>query len=230
MHNETKLILFDIDCTLLLTGGAGREATLHAMQEVFGTTSRIDSHTFGGKTDWQTLVEQLEEHGFDESRIGEVMHDYAAAIGRHLDAIIHRYPVRPCPGALELVRDLHERDVIALGIVTGNVFTTAPIKLRAAGFDPAWFPVGAYGNEALQRDHLPPLALERANRHYQRQIQPSQVIVVGDTTADIACARALGGVAVAVLTGFCDPQELIDAKPDFLLDDLTSFRERVLGE
>ncbi len=223
MNNGNRLFLFDIDCTLLLTGGVGREATRCAMEEIFGTSSRLDAHQFGGKTDWQTLVELLDEHGYDESRIGEVMHHYEDAMQRHMTRVIDAFPVRACPGAIELARTLHEESQM-MGIVTGNVSTTAPIKLRAAGFDPAWFPVGAYGNEARDRDRLPPLALTRAIQHYGRHILPSEVIVIGDTPADIACARALGAVAVAVRTGFCTEAELAAAQPDFLLDDLTAFR------
>src|SRR5690606_30457145 len=182
-----RLILFDIDCTLLQAKGAGREATRLAMQEVFGTASRIDGHYFGGKTDWQTLVELLEEHDYDEARIGEVMHHYEEAMGRHMAAVIDRYPARACTGALELVQRLRQQPDILLGVVTGNVSTVAPVKLRASGFDPDWFPIGAYGNEAANRDHLPPLALARAITHYGRSVAPEQVIVVGDTPSDIAC-------------------------------------------
>lgn len=223
-----RLILFDIDCTLLQAKGAGREATRLAMQEVFGTASRLDGHYFGGKTDWQTLVELLEEHHYDEARIGEVMHHYEEAMGRHMAAVIGRYRVEACPGALELVERLRARPDMLLGVVTGNVSTAAPVKLRAAGFDPDWFPVGAFGNEAANRDHLPPLALKRAVRHYGRPIEPWQVIVIGDTPSDVACARALGAVAVAVATGPCPADELIAAQPDFMLADLTTFEAEVL--
>ncbi len=224
-----RLILFDIDCTLLLTHGAGREATQLAMQDIFGTSSRIDGHYFGGKTDWQSLVELLEEHGYDEARIGEVMHHYEVAMGQRMAEVIGRYPVEACSGALELVARLRQDPDIMLGVVTGNVSTVAPIKLRAAGFDPAWFPVGAYGNEAADRDHLPPLALARAVAHYARPISPEQVIIIGDTPSDIACARALGAVAVAVATGPCPADELTAARPDHLLVDLTTFESEVLS-
>ena len=229
LPDKDRLILFDIDCTLLLARGAGREATQLAMQDVFGTSSRIDGHYFGGKTDWQTLVELLAEHGYDETRIGEVMHHYEIAVGQRMAEVIGRYPVHACAGALELVARLRQNPDVMLGVVTGNVSTVAPIKLRAAGFDPAWFPVGAYGNEAADRDHLPPLALARAITHYGRPIAPEQVIVIGDTPSDINCARALGAVAVAVATGPCPAEELAAARPDHLLVDLTTFETEVLS-
>ncbi len=227
--DNARLILFDIDGTLLMTGGAGREVTQLAMQEVFGTASRVDAHYFGGKTDWQTLVELLEEHDYDEARIGEVMHHYEEAMGRHMAAVIGRYPARACTGALELVQRLRQQPDILLGVVTGNVSTVAPVKLRACGFEPDWFPVGAYGNEAANRDHLPPLALARAISHYGLPIAPERVIVVGDTPTDIACARALGAVAVGVATGLVPYDELAAAAPDHLLVDLTTFEAEVLS-
>src|SRR5262249_51871990 len=97
------------------------------------------------------------------------------------------------------------------------------IKLRAAGFDPAWFPVGAYGHEARERDLLPAMAMARASDHYGYPFTPGDVIVVGDTLADIDCARALGAMAVVVGTGFEANEDLIAAKPDYFLNDLTEF-------
>ena len=217
------LILFDIDGTLLWTKGSGREATRAAMVEIFGTCGALDTHSFGGKTDWQTLVELLEEAGLTSDHIEEQMAAYEVAAARHLTQIIGSYPATPCPGALDLVYALRQRDDVLLGIVTGNTSATAPIKLRAGGFDPDWFPVGAYGSEAMNRDNLPALALERAIRHAGCEITPEQVIVIGDTPADVACARALGAQAVAVLTGFSSREDLLATKPDHLLDDLTGF-------
>ncbi len=224
---DIELILFDIDGTLLWPKGVGRESTRRAMLEIFGTDAGLDGHTFGGKTDWFTLHELLSERGYTEDRIGQMMPVYEQAIARHLTAIIGDFSVQPCPGALSLVAELRRRGLL-LGVLTGNVSTTAPVKLRAAGFDPAWFPVGAYGSEAADRNLLPFLALERARRQLRRSVMPEQVIVVGDTPADVACARALGAVAVAVLTGFSTREALVAAAPDHLLDDLTQFAEALL--
>jgi phosphoglycolate phosphatase-like HAD superfamily hydrolase len=216
-----KLILFDIDGTLVWTRGAGRESTRLAMLEVFGTVGALVDHKFGGKTDWQTLIELLHVAGFSYDEIERRMPAYNAAMERGLSSIIHQYDVQPCPGAIALVESLRRRPDVGLGLVTGNVVSTAPIKLRAAGFDPAWFPVGAYGSEALERDNLPALAVARAVEYYRYSFTPSEVIVIGDTLADITCARALGAVAVAVETGFAQPGDLDGA--DYRLKDLTEF-------
>lgn len=219
------LILFDIDGTLLHTQSAGRDSTREAMLEIYGTISTIERHQFGGKTDWQTLIELLSDHGFDEAEIGRRMPLYEPIVAQHLERIIATRNSHATPGALEVVEELRKREDVLLGIVTGNVASTAPIKLRAAGFDPAWFVVGAYGSEAVYRDALPPLALQRAIDHAGRHIDPGEVVVVGDTLADVQCARAVGAVAVAVCTGFASREDLIAAQPDYLLDDLTTLLE-----
>ena len=218
-----KLILFDIDGTLVWTRGAGREATRRAMIEVFGTCAALETHVFGGKTDWQTLIELLHAEGLTDADIQRMMPAYNIAMGRQLERVIGDYPVTPCTGGLELVEDLRARGDIVLGLVTGNVSRSAPTKLRAAGYDPAWFPVGAYGDEAFSRDDLPALALARAVEYSHQPIAPKEVVIVGDTPADVSCGRALGATVVAVETGFCQPGELAAAKPDYLLKDLTEF-------
>ncbi|MDX1993852.1 MAG: HAD hydrolase-like protein [bacterium] len=214
------LLLFDIDGTLLRTQSVGRESTRAAMLDVFGTASTIDTHVFGGKTDWQTLVELLEPHGYSAEIIGQHMPYYEDVIAGHIAQIIHPGNAAACPYALETIESLRHDPRYLLGIVTGNVSTTSPYKLRAAGFDPAWFAVGAYGSEAVDRDHLPALALERACIHCGEAISADRVMVIGDTLADIRCARAAGAVAVAVCTGFASREELAAANPDYLLDDL----------
>ncbi len=223
-----KLILFDIDGTLLRTAGAGRDALRAAMLEIFGTSGNINAHPFNGKTDWYISSELLAEKGYSTKDVKHHMPAFEQAAGKHLAKIIGGYDVQPCPGAMDIVGRLREQNNITPGIITGNFSATAPVKLRAAGFDPAWFPVGAYGNEALTRDDLPPLALQRAIDYTGKQIAPEQVIVIGDTPADVACARALGALAVAVETGFTDREKLLAAKPDYLLPDLTTFSSIVL--
>lgn len=199
------------------------------MLEVFQTDGNIENHYFGGKTDWQTLLDLLSPEGFSHDVIRHHLPHFENAMARHLADIIGNYPVEPCPGAHDVVTSLRHRGKPVQGIVTGNVSTTVPIKLRAAGFDPEWFPVGAFGSESPNRNDLPFLALERAEQQLGRKIRPEQVAVVGDTLADVACARALGAVSVAVKTGYAtNHDELANAQPDYLIDDLTSFLGQVL--
>lgn len=223
LSQTIELILFDIDGTLLLPKGSGRASTQLAMMEVFQTDAGLDKHHFGGKTDWLTLNELLTAQGHTLDAIKTALPAYEIAMAQHLMRIIGDYPVEACAGAHAAVAELLRRGNPLPGIVTGNVKATAPIKLKAAGFDPDWFPVGAYGSEAHDRNELPFLAVERAEKHLGRKIAPEQVVVIGDTPADVACARALGAVAVVVMTGFTTRDEMIATNPDYLLDDLSTF-------
>lgn len=222
-----KLLLFDIDGTLLHSKGASREAKALAMEEVFGTAANVRTHSFGGKTDWQILREVLEPHGVTGLEIGQKMPTFERIFAKNMAKIIPNFDVETLPGSTELLDYLQQRDDILLGIVTGNTSQTAPIKLKAAGFDPAMFLVGAYGSEADDRNDLPKLALDRAIAHVRQNISGQDVIIIGDTVKDVEAARAIGGVAVTVFTGFEDRQRLIDSKPDYMLDDLTTFRTTV---
>ncbi|MEL6307668.1 MAG: HAD family hydrolase [Chloroflexota bacterium] len=222
-----RLLLFDIDGTLLHSKGVGRESKALAMEEVFGTSAGVRTHPFGGKTDWQILRETLEPHGITGIQIGQKMPTFEHAFAEQMKRIIGNFDVEALPGAKDLLAYLAQREDIVLGIVTGNTSKTAPIKLKAAGYDPAMFPVGAYGSEADDRNELPKLALERAIRHIRHDILPEDVIVIGDTVKDILAARAIGGVAVVVLTGFEEADKLAEHKPDYTLKDLTTFRTTV---
>ncbi len=216
----TRLILFDIDGTLLMGKGIGREATRRAMLEVFGSEGTLQSHQFGGKTDWLTLSEVLASLGYTADDIGGYMPRYERVLAQHMAELIVDFEVNALPGALDVVNHLRQHDAVLIGIVTGNVAMTAPVKLQAAGFDPAWFPIGAFGSEALSRNDLPILAMERASQHLAVAITAQQVTIIGDTLADIECARAVGAQAIAVATGFTAREELVAATPDYLLDDL----------
>ena len=116
---------------------------------------------------------------------------------------------------------------VVLGLVTGNTRETAPVKLAAAGIDPALFPFGAFGDEALSRNDLPPRALRRARVWAGHPIAAEDCTVVGDTPADIACARAGGMRVLAVATGWHTAEALAAHQPDHLLPDFTDL-ERVL--
>jgi len=222
-----KLVLFDIDGTLLTTKGATRAANGLAIQDAFGVVVDVMTHPFGGKTDWQILREVLEPLGITGKVIGHKMHTYERAFARRLSAVIHNFDVSALPGAHALVNTLAQREDVLVGLVTGNTAMTAAVKLKAVNFDPEVFVVGAFGSEADDRNLLPPIALNRAKCLSRQEIAVEDVIIVGDTTQDVACARALGGVAVTVFTGYEAREHLIKAQPDYMLDDLTQFLELV---
>jgi phosphoglycolate phosphatase-like HAD superfamily hydrolase len=221
IQTRNRLILFDIDGTLLKTPGVGRKATAAAMLEVYGTLPDLDLHQFSGKTDYFTLTELLAGQGFDQGAVAARLDDFAAAMGHYTSIYAQEMPVQVLPGALEAVHRLRGDSSSLVGLVTGNTPQSSAAKLRAAGFDPDWFPVGAYGTESVDRNDLPAYALERAHHYCGYPIRSEQAYVIGDTVMDIACARAVGAVAIAVRNGFGEVTELEQAAPDYLLDDLT---------
>ncbi len=229
---KTSLVLFDIDGTLLHSGGCGRAATWLAVQDVFGTAGILDDVSFAGKTDWQILLEALTPVGITAEEIETRLAEYNQVVARRLAAIISECPVRPCAGAPELVAALRADPLVLIGLVTGNMAALAPIKLRAAGFDPADFPIGAFGSEGWDRAMLPPLALARANAFNGVDFAPDRVVIIGDTPGDITCAHSIGARTIAVATGPFGLAELAAHQPDNLfltLEDTSAVLRAILN-
>lgn len=222
-----RLVLFDIDGTLLISRGIGREAKRQAMLECFGRTGDLDNHVFGGKTDWRIVAELLAPHGVSSADVGRAMPAYETVMARRMSAIRERYQADAIPYALELVGALRKRENTLVGLVTGNTSKTAAIKLEMAGFDPTWFPIGAFGNESAERDDLTRLALQWARDLAGCAIKGGDVVVIGDTPDDIQAARAIDAIAVAVCTGYVTRDQLVGAEPDFLLADLSAFLDLI---
>jgi phosphoglycolate phosphatase-like HAD superfamily hydrolase len=223
-----RLVLFDIDGTLVMSKGIGREAKRRAMTEFFGMTGDIDNHVFGGKTDWRILADLLEPEGKTVDEIGAVIDAYHEVMARHMQDLVEHYETETLPYTMDLVNTLRDREDTIIGVVTGNMEKAAIMKLEMGGFDPAWFQVGAYGNESPNRDDLTRLALQRARDLADIPFTGDKVVVIGDTDADITAARAIGATSVAVCTGHVHRDKLICCDPDFLLADLSTFVDLVM--
>jgi phosphoglycolate phosphatase len=219
MHRR-HLVLFDIDGTLLNSFGCGRAASRLAMQEVFGTTGRVDEVNFAGKTDWQILLDALGPAGITRKRVQALLATYNQAVTHHLRQIIADFPVRACAGAPEVLRTLRQNPAVVVGLVTGNMAGLVPIKLQAARYDPADFHVGAYGSEGWTRAMLPPLALERARAYSQADFAPHDIVIIGDTPHDITCADSVQARTIAVATGPYSIDELRGHQPDYVFESM----------
>jgi len=219
----TRLVLFDIDGTLLWPDGAGRASMKVALIELFGTAGAIDSYQFVGHTDRETVFSLMTQAGFPVEEIEQGFAQLAPvmeyALGRLVEA--GRHNIRPCPGALELIAKLDQRPDALLGLVTGNLRPTAAIKLRAAGFDPAMFKVGAFGHISPLRADLPPHAVEEARQITQVVFRDGQIVIIGDTPADVTCGASVGARSIGVLTGWTKREDMEAANPDYLLADLS---------
>jgi phosphoglycolate phosphatase len=217
-----RLVLFDIDGTLLTARGAPRRAFTRAMLEVYGTTGPIDSHRFDGKTDPQIARELLLAAGMDDARIsrgmGALWPAYLRELRLELGAPDHRTHV--FPGVHELLRALGSRSAdVVLGLLTGNIADGASLKLQSAGIRTA-FRVGAFGSDCERRDGLPPVAVERARQEVGVTFSRRDIVIIGDTPADVTCGSALGVRAIAVATGSHGPADLAAAGADVVFGDL----------
>lgn len=207
------LLLFDIDGTLLRTRGAGRDALDVAFSEVHGWEGATQGVSLAGATDGGIVRDVAARFGHPAELV-----DVDAVRARYLAALAPRLrePGRSqaCPGVAELLERLRGR--AHLGLLTGNWRAGAFLKLGAIGLEEGWID-GAYGEDAVDRDALVPVARARATA---AGVSYRRVVVIGDTPADVSCARAGGAIAVAVETGFASPGDLAASRPDLVLPDL----------
>ena len=214
-----RLLLFDIDGTLVDCGPSVRRIFGGAMIEAFGTAGPIDSYDFSGRTDHEIVLALTSAAGLSEElvarRLPLMKRLYLDRLGRLLDPS----EMRVLPAVTSLLDDLAARDDVCLGLLTGNWRDGARIKLSRVGLD-GYFRCGAFGDDQPDRLGLPPVALERAAAVTGRTWRMADCLIIGDSPADVACARAHDIPALAVATGRTPADELAAAGPHWLVDDL----------
>lgn len=218
-----RLILFDIDGTLLSTEGAARRGFHRALLDVYDTAGPIAEHRFDGKTDPQIARELLRLAGLSDAAIDRGLPDLWKAYLRELAAELARpgYRTRVYPGVAALLNELEARpDTMLLGLLTGNIEAGAALKLTSAGLA-GRFRLGAYGSDGERRDALPALAVERARALVDHAYRGDEVVVIGDTPSDVTCGRSVGVRAVGVATGRYTTEELAAAGADVVFPDLS---------
>ena len=217
-----KVVLFDIDGTILSTAGAGRRAVHQALEEVFGSAVP-DGHEFDGKTDPQIVRELLTLCGTPASqiddRLSHVLARYVALLRAELGDDDHGDKVYP--GVRALLDDLDGRADVLLGLLTGNVREGAVAKLEAVRIDPHRFRVGAFGSDHADRPELPAIARARAEQLLGHAVHGSDVVIIGDTPADMGCGRGIGARAIGVATGRYSADALRACRAAAVFDDLS---------
>jgi phosphoglycolate phosphatase-like HAD superfamily hydrolase len=215
------LVLFDIDGTLVLTGGAGLRALNRACEDLVGHGNALQGIKLAGRTDWIILDEVLSRHGhtLDREMLAELRERYLV----HLREEITRRGTgvnATMPGVRELLDALHARADVALGLLTGNFADGARIKLER--FD-LWkyFPCGAFGDDASDRNDLVPVAMRRARECGIADANVEDVWVIGDTPHDVACALAVGATPVGVATGGYSADQLRESGAEIVFQDLS---------
>lgn len=217
-----KLVLFDIDGTIMRSSSAGRDAMENALHDVFGTRGD-QSFWYDGKTDRQIIRELMYLEGHDDSYING-----------HIDGVIKLYlqeleknladtsrDVTMYPGIPELIDAVETRENTVMGLLTGNVETGAKLKLQAVGIDSTRFVVNAFGSDNEVRAELPAIACRRLYERLGVEVTGSDVIVIGDTPADIHCGRSIGARAIGVATGRYSMEELLEHSPHAVFPDLS---------
>ncbi len=219
----SRLVLFDIDGTLLLTSGAGRRAITAALAEEVDDISGFQHVRFDGKTDPQIISELLHASGHapphDAVRVQSLCRRYVTLLEAEL--LVPGGGTILMPGIRELLAQLVGHDEVVLGLLTGNLVDGAVLKLRAAGIDPGEFRVGAYGSDSAHRPDLPAIAAERAKPWFGgRAPGGHDVVIVGDTPADVRCGEEIGARVIAVATGAWPLIELQACSPYAAFENL----------
>ena len=227
-----RLVCFDIDGTLIHTSGAGRRAIHRALIEVLGTAGPIDTFRFDGRTDGEIVIRLAEAAGLapDEALIGQVIARYVDHLQGELASPTHA--TRVFPGVREVLDALEPRDDVVIGLLTGNVVDGAHLKLRSAGLDPARFRVGAFGTDSHVRAELPAVAQQRAAALLGRELAGVDVVIIGDTPADVQCGRGIGARGIGVGTAAYTVDELMSAGAHVAFADLSdtdAVVEAILG-
>ena len=225
-----KVLLFDIDGTLVLSGGAGVKALNQAFYDMFHVKNVLAHVNLAGRTDTSILIDALEENqiNVNGSTIEEFKELYYNLLIDEIKVPSDKKFVMP--GIMPLLQELHQRPSVYLGLLTGNWETSGRIKLKHFGLD-HYFSFGAFADDSGVRDELLPFAVERYSKKFNQIPQPHQVYVIGDTPADIQCARPHGAVSVAVGAAHYTVEQLEKYNPDYLFSDFSNTEEilSVLG-
>jgi phosphoglycolate phosphatase-like HAD superfamily hydrolase len=231
----STLVLFDIDGTILLTSGAGRRAITAALAAEVGAADGFDRVRFDGKTDPQIVTELLRAAGHERAEDPDVIRAVCRRyVGLLADELQHPRSVTTLmPGIPDLLDALEQNGSVVLGLLTGNIAEGAALKLAAGGIMPERFQVGAYGSDSAHRPDLPPIAARRAAAHFGYEPRGREVVIIGDTPADVTCGASIGARAIAVATGSYAVESLSAAGAHAAFADLADTArvlEAILGE
>jgi phosphoglycolate phosphatase-like HAD superfamily hydrolase len=215
-----KVLLFDIDGTLMLSGGAGLRAMNQAFFDLYGVEEVFSGINLAGRTDTSIFRDAAEAHHHPYT--AETLRNFQNAYYAHLPGEMEK-PIgdkKLMPGVAELLPALQQRPDVYVGLLTGNWEISGFIKLAHFGLD-RFFSFGAFADDSEKRPELLPYAIKRFTERYDRTPDPDQVFVIGDTPSDILCAQPHNAKAVAVAAAHYKEKDLQPYNPDYLLPDLS---------
>lgn len=214
-----KLVLFDIDGTIMNTDGGGTQSCKRALKEVFGLEVVLDGYVTSGKTDTQIVLELMGQAGVARE---ETLVHFDAICERYLAHLVEEvkgWAPEVCPGIPPLLDRLSGMSDVVLGLLTGNIRRGAEVKLNLVGLW-SYFRMGAFGDRVPERRLLPDIAQRAAVDLTGRVFDGKDIVIIGDTPNDVLCGRHLNVKAIAVATGAFGEETLKDYKPDYLFKDL----------
>jgi phosphoglycolate phosphatase-like HAD superfamily hydrolase len=220
-----KLVLFDIDGTLLTAGRAPRRAISRALEEVYNISDYLDGisrSSFAGKTDPEIIRSILTKNQYPpsdfESKLPTFFECYTEALREEMQG---ERKARLHPGVKELLQDLKSSGEACLGLLTGNIYDCAMIKLSHFGID-SFFITGSFGSDSSDRGKLPDIAVKRVFEETGEMYQSKDVVIVGDTFDDLTASRKYGAKTILVATGFYPYEDLAEAGPDYVFQDFSN--------
>ena len=216
-----NLLLFDIDGTLITTGGAAVKAAERAFENIYNVKDIMDGIRVDGKTDPLILKEMFSsglKREYTAKEASTIYDEYLRILDTNLQ---NGNTIKVLPGIFELLSELSDKNDITLGIATGNIERGAWIKLGHCNLD-GYFSFGGFGSDSANREELIRTAMERGRRFADRHLH--KIFVIGDTPLDITSGRAAGAITVGVSTGIYSYSQLQSHNPDYLFSDLVDTR------
>jgi phosphoglycolate phosphatase len=226
-----RLVLFDIDGTILTDRGASRAAFGDALHAVYGYDGELSRYDFSGRTDPQIAHMVLRDAGHAPEAIDAALprlwERYLAGLARN--ATPER--VKVMPGIPELLAELESHAEVVLALLTGNIEPGARLKLAGPGLND-YFPFGAFGSDSADRTQLPPIAMERASAHFGRDFRGADVVIIGDSIYDVRCGVPYEATTIAVASGKTPAETLRAENPRHFFEsaeDLGAMMDAILG-
>lgn len=217
-----RVILFDIDGTLVRAGGAGKVALARALEELHAVEAPSVDINYGGRTDQSITRELFQRHDLPWTpESGRAFLDVYA--GHFHEALQSRSPIL-LPGVRELLDRLRHEQRHLMGLLTGNIERCAQIKLNAFELWP-YFDFGGFGDHHEDRAEIAAEAFRLAARHHPTELKPHEVLIIGDTPADVRCARSIGADVLIVGTGPVTREAVEEAGPDYFHEDLSKLEQ-----
>ncbi len=217
-----KLVLFDIDKTLIKSSRGHRGAFSEAFKTVYGVDSTIDVISYHGMTDQQIIVEVLKKNGLDEQKIKSKLKECMKIMIESFNKTIDTDNIIVLDGVSELLEELDKRNIL-MGLVTGNLEPIAKAKLKKVGLN-RYFKVGGFGSDDMNRTNLVKLAIKRAEG-FDFNYDNGNIFLVGDTPLDIKAGKEAGVITIGVTTGIYSKEDLKNANADFILENLKNKRK-----